>query len=537
MPKKLIAVFMWLSSATLAGAATFDFSCGNIEFAVDFSKSTVSDTVNGTYPVDWQYDGDWVRWNIKDTDEFYGVNIGTGALILDGVVNDAGCRMGDTSALSELPLSDGAYLRRAFIELPEAVRLILQTKLAEYGYYKSDVDGKWGRGTEAAIRNYVSDHKAELKDTDYSSQASARTSLYSAMQNLTIDWRCLDCGEDVNVVSVGSGGDEEVLDILSDYERETAGTIRGCLNIGAINSPELPSSVSARIDAVNGELDPNSISPVWSGGQSSTAEQLYVVLKRGIFSCSSQVSIEEGVNRTYEFMVSIGERDQVDLKISAYAKPKELERRNAVRIAKLDAEKKKADAKRAAELAEEMRKKDAELAAQKAAATLAESEKASVTPEKLEEIKGKCAGNLTVSGVCPLLSDQELMIALVDRGYSCVNDPYKDAAMFLGYKHFCEKANAWVRIEEASVQFSCGSFNTCSYGVREVGELLVNQGLVDRMDLNLAVVNGVAIEEYCGRGSNQEKLCVREDFDLFGQQITVVSLERTLGGAVAPTFD
>lgn len=527
----VVATIAILVPLPVVATETFNFACGNVEFTVDFEKSTVSDTIDGTANVAWQYDGDWVRWNVRDTDEFYGVNTKTGALILDGVVNEAGCRMGDTSALASLPLSEGAYLRRAFIDLPQQKRMEIQSILSQNGYYSSDIDGKWGRGTEAAIKTYVAENQDEMSAADYTSPEGAANTLSGAMSHMNVNTECGDCQTTAKAFAKQDDLNEEIADPLSDFDFNEFKTLNRCINVGSLSSEALRVTVSARIYAKRGLLDLETLQPIWSSGKSLATEQLFQVLKRAFRQCKS-MNINGEVNRTYVVTLTPN-----GLLLEAYTNRAELKRREVANNAKLEEERRAAEAKKIAKLAEETRKREAELAAKRVAIENVAREKLAATPEKLDEIKSKCRDSLTIFSLCPSLTDAEIATALVGRGYSCANDPLREVSVFFGYKKICEKGSAWVRIEEGNIQFSCGSFNTCSYSVREVGEMLIGQGLTRKMDPSVRVIENVVIEEYCGRGSKNEKLCVRNDFNVFGQSIVVVSLERNIGGTNLPSFD
>jgi hypothetical protein len=669
--------------ATSAAAGMFDFSCGNIEFTIDFEKSTVSDTIDGSASVDWQYDGDWVRWNVKDTDEFFGVNVKTGDLILDGVVNQAVCRMGDTSGLVTLPLSEGAYLRRSFIDLPEQKRMEIQSVLSQTGYYSSDIDGKWGRGTEAAIKAYVAENQEEMPSADYTSPEGAANTLLGAMSHMNIDPDCLDCEGaytaeiDVppvgNPESVGSennskpgneffdpnfvkmaspslyneivsnGGD--LLSIGPDQRTTLHYAVRygsvdlveyliaSGVDVNRLNvygnsplhwavapwddgAPEitlLPKarallSAGANVNAqtVAGEtplmfawteeialvLIENGADPSIKqkdgydaatynsrAGRSSVGSFISSKLQSSnsknsglsgvgtfYFSCSgtdwnndlsldfSTSKFSGGFEHSNGFenpLVVDWEYDGEELRFtpaeSSFAEGFAAFNSGSVSLARyvknsngifsvlpgadVICRTNGLDVLEKLPLSDSRSKKEAAIRASELANRVSE-----VTPEKLEELKGSCTSSVLISGICWRQSFDEMKLVMTGRGFDC-DGPANELAAVYGFKFICEKGDAWVRIEESRINFSCANFNMCSYSVEETAQFIVNEGLVDTLKPDAQVINGNVFKSFCGRGKDGEELCATESQDILGTPTVVITLDRGASGEAAPSFD
>jgi hypothetical protein len=561
-----------LLNASSGAAKTFDFTCGTIEFTVDFEESTVSDTIDGTASVDWQYDGDWVRWNVKDTDEFYGVNTKTGDLILDGVVNKAGCRMGDTSALASLPLSEGAYLRRAFIDLPEPKRMEIQSVLSQNGYYSSDIDGKWGRGTEAAIKTYVSENQEEMPAADYTNLEGATNTLFGAMSHMGLytcaNEECADEGSNESAIA----GNEEVVDELFPTDvAELSRQINSCRAPGLY--PQDRFSVIFALRRVNKEIGEWRIETFEeSNDLGFGGNQKLDLVQQTIETCFSQW-LPMGVMGDREYQkfslrsdgafslvpittkaelerekVAIANRIESQLREAELKLLEEQEEQRRVDEARI-AEDKAIENRRAAELAEQKRVRAEELAARQKAVETAARERAAATPSKLEELKQKCFSGVTVSGLCWALNHDEMRLVLIGRGYTCgdgsgggfTNMAVGLASLFYGMAgekmSMCEKSDAWVMIEPENLTFSCDVFNTCSYNVRDLGRLLIDEGFARSLEPSVQVVEGVALTSYCGRGNDGTEICAINRYDMVGQERNVVSLRKGTAGGEAPSFD
>lgn len=536
---------------TCAAAETFDFTCGTIEFTVDFEKSTVSDTIDGTASVDWQYDGDWVRWNVKDTDEFYGVNVKTGDLILDGVVNEAGCRMGDTRALASLPLSEGAYLRRAFIALPEQKRMEIQSVLSQNGYYSSDIDGKWGRGTEAAIKTYVAENQDEVPSADYTSSEGATNTLLGALSHMGLVEDCEGCQFFEADQATGETADALVLDssMSLDALEEFSSTLFPVWVTESWGYRDLDRNTRLvlRFRSTDTDIIWDSLVVSESNASSTDTEQITESIRRALARSVRNIQ-GWGFFASYR-VYQITYQDQEGLTIEVLAAQSDLDRIEEAQQAKLAAEAKAAEALRQTKLAEEKRKRDAEVAARQKAVEALAIERAAATPSKLEELKQKCSSGVTVSGLCWALSHDEMRLVLIGRGYTCgdgsgggfTNMAVGLASLFYGMAgekmSVCEKSDAWVMIEPESLTFSCEVFNTCSYNVRDLGRLLIDEGFVGSLEPSVQVVEGVALTSYCGRGNDGTEICAVNRYDMVGQERNVVTLLKGTAGTGAPSFD
>lgn len=60
----------------------------------------------------------------------------------------------------------GTPAARAFAEFTPATRRAIQATLADYGYYRSGIDGQWGPGTYRAVQAYARDEgRSNLLDS------------------------------------------------------------------------------------------------------------------------------------------------------------------------------------------------------------------------------------------------------------------------------------------------------------------------------------------------------------------------------------
>lgn len=153
--KKLAAMVIIATIASSAGgvlrADTISFTCGNMEFQLNTNESTISNRFLANEPVQWSYDGEWLRWTITENQDAFGVNVQNGYFISGGQADDVGCRMLNPSALAKLPVWEGAALRRIFVSLEPDTKQAIQVELSNLGLYASTLDGLWGRGTERKV--------------------------------------------------------------------------------------------------------------------------------------------------------------------------------------------------------------------------------------------------------------------------------------------------------------------------------------------------------------------------------------------------
>lgn len=637
-PNTLVGIGIILSSTISASsidAKVFDFTCGTIEFTVDFEKSTVSDTIDGTAYVDWQYDGDWVRWNVKDTDEFYGVNTRTGALILDGVVNDAGCRMGDTAVLATLPLSDGAYLRKAFIGLPEQKRMEIQSALAQAGYYSSNVDGKWGRGTEAAIKTYIAENQDEMPTADYTSPEGASNTLVGAMSHLGLnscqndecadeqystatpntpvsdaaksnaelrthreifesvrpscrslsetalagekarDWR--ELGGDRSLMyeleqsfDAFFNGDNDIFNRYlalsarypdfpplqfmigygywerNDFEQALTWLSKAAFN-GEPNSAYLIALISLNVVESGDSLKIDSSFPAGPVNLSVARQCLeasysvddflivHGVMHQAFFRQAAAQLLVPILLKQKGKLYSSPEKKNYSIEWAA--RPSDLDRAIEIINAMKSQPSNSCDLNcwNAYEAEAEQQLSEREIAA--TAAEEAKRRASELTESELNAIVGKCEGFITLKSICWSQSKSERARVLATKGYTCNSEPN-----LLGFEQLvCKSGNMRISIGEDSFIFNCENFNTCNYSFREVGDLLVKQGVVSDLDYGTRTVsdgvNTFYIEEFCTRGASGDALCVSNDMNLLGQKIVSVIVSKGAVGDLAPTFD
>ncbi|MBL6840318.1 MAG: peptidoglycan-binding protein [Rhodobacteraceae bacterium] len=66
-----------------------------------------------------------------------------------------------SKVLEQAKQSSAVFSKKHFNQLDKIKRKQLQYGLKQLGYYKSAVDGAWGKGTEKAIQNYVNDRNIQ----------------------------------------------------------------------------------------------------------------------------------------------------------------------------------------------------------------------------------------------------------------------------------------------------------------------------------------------------------------------------------------
>ncbi len=196
--KKLAAMVIIATIASSAGgvlrAETISFTCGNMEFQLNTNESTISNRFLSNEPVQWSYDGEWLRWIIAENQDTFGVNVQNGYFISGGQADDVGCRMLTPSALATLPISEGAALRRIFVSLEPDTRKAIQAELSNLGLYASTLDGLWGRGTERAVLQYYALRRnTDFSGLDISSETGAQEVVLSILGEINEGDECDGC--------------------------------------------------------------------------------------------------------------------------------------------------------------------------------------------------------------------------------------------------------------------------------------------------------------------------------------------------------
>lgn len=196
--KKLAAMVTIATIASSAGgvlrAETISFTCGNMEFQLNTNESTISNRFLSNEPVQWSYDGEWLRWIIAENQDTFGVNVQNGYFISGGQADDVGCRMLTPSALATLPISEGAALRRIFVSLEPDTRKAIQAELSNLGLYASTLDGLWGRGTERAVLQYYALRRnTDFSGLDISSETGAQEVVLSILGEINEGDECDGC--------------------------------------------------------------------------------------------------------------------------------------------------------------------------------------------------------------------------------------------------------------------------------------------------------------------------------------------------------
>jgi len=157
-----------------------DIQCGSGEF---FSLDTAA---NVFYPqgivwdVGWSFDGDWLRIIVLSNNERIAFHAWNGNVLRNGQQIDADCAFLDPNRLSELPLSETATLRRAFVNLPEPRRMEVQGVLSSFGTYTSLIDGLWGPSTESALLAMIA---SEPNEVSIATEEEARAYLVSLWES------------------------------------------------------------------------------------------------------------------------------------------------------------------------------------------------------------------------------------------------------------------------------------------------------------------------------------------------------------------
>jgi hypothetical protein len=153
-------------------------------------------------------------------------------------------------------------------------------------------------------------------------------------------------------------------------------------------------------------------------------------------------------------------------------------------------------------------------------------------------LAGLCEGYISLKKVCWAHSLLDMSKVLSTEGYYCEVTKWDGLEEGLD----CKDESKQVFVRSDVILFNCDAFNVCSYKYDEIAKMLVDQGFVDELQLNVReVVNldGVRqlISEYCGRGNRGDELCVVNDINILGMPTINIKLKRGSASGDAPSFD
>ena len=152
----------------------------------------------------------------------------------------------------------------------------------------------------------------------------------------------------------------------------------------------------------------------------------------------------------------------------------------------------------------------------------------------LAKVIAKCDGYTALKSICWAQTAEERESVLASRGYTCDNKPNNYINLV------CKSGSMEIELSDDAIDFNCENFNTCRYELKEVAQMLVDQGIVPKLEFKTYTLgDGVVkfrVAEYCGRGRQAEELCVMS-INVLGVQKFSVIIRRGASGEAAPNFD
>ena len=517
-----LALFALASSAMLLSVSTataqnVNFYCGNVEFQLDTARSTMTNRFLSNEPVQWEYDGEWVRWTVRRSNEAFGVNVVNGYFISGGQSADSGCRVENPATLASLPLSEGAALRRIFISLQPDVRRSIQDHLRFKGLYNSTSDGLWGRGTQAALIAYASQFpSAFFREGDIRTVSGASIVFDQINMAIMQGEVCSDCesfqplavdtassSQEENPKAVTERDLDRALAAFNSGDHETAlqiwrlaadqGVPRGMHNIGymhesgiALQSDQQQAFEwylrAANLGYAASQMDVARMYRSGRGVQQNYAETLSWYLRVANANDSKFVSAAYfEIGGLYAN--GLGMAVNTDEATRWYEKAAQLGYAEAQRA--LDELRAKVGVKQA----ERVQTPDTQ----------------SATVDQVN-----CAETIVVRGLCWEQPRVQMLEHLKSRGFNCAQNQF-------GYDVCAGGNNASVVLmfdETAGydVYFSCENFGACQISTRDLGQQLVRSNLVSLMEYR-SFSGG---EGYCGSGSAGDQVCVAGSLPVLG---------------------
>lgn len=127
--------------------------------------------------------------------------------------------------------------------------------------------------------------------------------------------------------------------------------------------------------------------------------------------------------------------------------------------------------------------------------------------------------------------------ALEQKGYRC----NEVTTIFDITMTICSDGEKKVSVDEKKLTFNCHFFNGCDYGLEEIAQNIVDQGVVNNLKYEVENFsdggNNYLIEKYCERGKEGEILCVVQDFNLLGMPVMQIRLMKGTFGEGGMSFD
>ena len=127
--------------------------------------------------------------------------------------------------------------------------------------------------------------------------------------------------------------------------------------------------------------------------------------------------------------------------------------------------------------------------------------------------------------------------ALEQKGYRC-----EEETNLFGFSWtVCSDEEKKVSVDEKKLTFNCHVFNGCDYGLKEIAQNIVDQGVINTLNYEVENfsdgTNNYLIKKYCERGKEGDILCVVQDFNLLGMPVMQIRLMKGTFGKGGMSFD
>jgi TPR repeat protein len=119
-----------------------------------------------------------------------------------------------------------------------------------------------------------------------------------------------------------------------------------------------------------------------------------------------------------------------------------------------------------------------------------------------------CSEAIVFKDLCWAQGTTEMEDILSQQGYSCV----QGGASNLGFGTVGKNGNLEIviNLDFQTVSFSCETFNGCGYSVKEIGQKIIEAGLVSNLTGEVRILSdGSEFEQYCGQGEGGDSICVQ----------------------------
>lgn len=567
------------------------------KYEVDTSRNLLS-IGQAEESIEWSFDGEWLRLQRQAGRNDVAFGLTTGILIQNGQSGEQFCSFDDPGRVTQLPISSGAWLREVFIALPPTDRRNLQQNLKDFGFYEGPLDGLWGRGTEEGVKVFYEDNKSNLPDGTAITSHNGAVAVFDALAGMISEGdECDGCAEvsdnataadsstlavpPATVAAPSNGGVSSdapfacnrtpfsEVDWMQRNSRKfnVFAILDEIYDLSADSSPQAGErlrEIYVSFDQHMGAAEGYAMALFTNGDYAQAAEWFLRAAEQGsplsesltfyIFGQLEEFSgvsppktvgtVRNVVEECLRYAVGSGHESAgltlAKLLISPDDIPAPFAHTNNFNdeeaLALLDGMSDELKQENHNEI-EALRKiAESRITKKKEELEVQHVQRVNDAQQEAERLSGLCVDAIKIKGVCWAQTPAEMKTVLLARNYTCGTEQ----GLF-GPLERCTLGDASITFLDGTLIFSCANFSACQYSAEELGQMIVDQGLVPELKYNVeSFSDGVSTlytKTYCGRGAKGDELCVNDGTSLLGTQVIEVKLSKSAFGTGGVSFE